>query len=390
MRYDRVDDERALGEAAEIVATAFATSAADARGWLERSGQSELRRLVEPGERTAASLLRVPMGLWLGGQRLTNLGLAGVGVRPELRGGGLGRSLLTEALREAHAEGFLVSTLYASTQAFYRSLGYELAGAHYEARVPLAALPRARPPVQLRTYEAADRPEVVALGDRAARLHNGTLARGPYVWSRVFEVRGEPARGVLAFEGEALVGYLFYLQKTRPDAERFDLHLTDFVATSRASAERLFGFLAEHRSTGHEVKWKTGPADPLVHLLPDRDLRLSLVEYWMLRVLDAPRALEARGYPGGLEAQLELELDDPLLPDNAGRFVLEVSGGAGRVRRGGAGELQLSVRALAPLLTGHQSPRGLALWAGLRGSETALRSAEAIFAGPAPFMYDFF
>lgn len=390
MSYGRVEAERALDEVVEIVSGAFATPRPDARAWLERAGSSELRRLTGPDQRTVACLLRVPMGLWLGGRRLTNLGIAGVGVRPDARGRGVARRLLTEALCEARAEGFAVCTLYASTQTLYRGVGFELAGAHCEARAALASLPRARHDIQLRAFEPMDRPEVVALGDRVARLHNGTLARGPYVWSRVFDVRGEAARGVLAFEGDRLVGYLFYLEKMRPEIGRFDLHLTDFVATSRASAERLFTFLADHLSTGHELKWKTGPADALVHMLPERDYSLSLVEYWMLRVLDVERALQDRGYPQGLQTQLELEIDDPIFPENSGRFVLELSGGRGQVKRGGEGQIKVPVRALAPLLTGHQSPRQLAIWADLQATESALSSAEAVFAGPAPFMYDFF
>ena len=47
----------------------------------------------------------------------------------------------------------------------------------------------------------------------------------------------------------------------------------------------------------------------------------------MLRIVDVAAALEARGYPAGLEAQLELEVEDELLAWNHGRLRLSVADG---------------------------------------------------------------
>jgi predicted acetyltransferase len=114
------------------------------------------------------------------------------------------------------------------------------------------------------------------------------------------------------------------------------------------------------------------------------------MERWLLRVVDVPKALEKRGYPVGVEAQLHLEVRDDLLVENNGRFVLTLSGGRGEVTRGGRGELQLDVRALAPLYTGLFTPHQLQLTAQIEASDAALSIATQLFSGSEPWMSDKF
>ena len=138
------------------------------------------------------------------------------------------------------------------------------------------------------------------------------------------------------------------------------------------------------------VTWYGGPSDPCVALLAEQAYATRLDHHWMLRVVDVKKALAARGYPKGLEAEVHLEIADDLLAENAGRFVLTVGGGRGRVRAGGKGRLALHVRALAALYTGHLSAAGLRSIGMLRGDDRAVTEASAVFAGPVPAMPDMF
>ncbi len=110
----------------------------------------------------------------------------------------------------------------------------------------------------------------------------------------------------------------------------------------------------------------------------------------MLRVIDVPKALEKRGYPEGVEAQLHLDVRDDLLLENNGQFVLTVSGGRSEVTRGGKGELKLDVRAMAPLYTGLFTPHQLQLTGQIEASNTALSVATQLFTGLQPWMCDKF
>ncbi len=50
---------------------------------------------------------------------------------------------------------------------------------------------------------------------------------------------------------------------------------------------------------------------------------------WMLRVIDAPAAIEARGFPAGVSVSVPLLVSDDTRPANSGRWRLTVSDGKG-------------------------------------------------------------
>ena len=67
-----------------------------------------------------------------------------------------------------------------------------------------------------------------------------------------------------------------------------------------------------------------------------------------------------------------------------------VRDGQGEAVPGGEGELELDVRALAPLITGWLTPQQLAATSRLSGPSRALATATQLFAGPSPWMPDRF
>jgi predicted acetyltransferase len=111
---------------------------------------------------------------------------------------------------------------------------------------------------------------------------------------------------------------------------------------------------------------------------------------WMLRVVDVRKALEARGYPRGVEAQLHFDIEDDMLPENNGKVTLSVSGGRGEVREGGEGRIKMHVRDLAAVYTGFASPFEQAVLGKVSGPNEDLWAAGAVFAGPRPWMADIF
>jgi predicted acetyltransferase len=110
----------------------------------------------------------------------------------------------------------------------------------------------------------------------------------------------------------------------------------------------------------------------------------------MLRIVDVVKALEKRGYPNGVQAELHLEVKDDLITENNGKFILTLANGRTEVTKGGKSELQLDISGLAPLYTGLLSAQKLQLMGKLEGSPTAINTANQIFAGTSPWMPDFF
>ena len=112
----------------------------------------------------------------------------------------------------------------------------------------------------------------------------------------------------------------------------------------------------------------------------------------MVRILDLPSALIARGYPDEIEQELTIEVTDDLLPANNGRFHLRLAEGTMQVERGSIATagLKMDVRGLVPLYTSLFDARTLAMLGWIEGDERALRAADRIFSGPEPWMADGF
>jgi predicted acetyltransferase len=125
-------------------------------------------------------------------------------------------------------------------------------------------------------------------------------------------------------------------------------------------------------------------------LLSEQTDQIRRLERWLLRIVDVSKALERRGYPAQIDAELHLEIQDRVLLENNGKFVLNVSGGRGEVTPGGRGDLQLDIRGLAPLYTGLFTPEQLQQVGQISGSHEALTIAAQIFTGSEPWMSDHF
>ncbi|MEB2321333.1 MAG: GNAT family N-acetyltransferase [Sorangiineae bacterium] len=378
-------DAETLEAYGDIVALSFGFTGEERAAWADNTRFGAIRIAREDGAVLGGSV-SIDMGQYFGGARVTLAAISGVVVAPEHRGRGVARALVEAELSRAAEDGVALAALYPTTFALYRKLGFEPAGCRFRHAVGVAELPRAERELEVRALRSEDTASLRELYELVARDEPGSLARSDFVWNRIRRPRGEHARGYLALADGRPEGYL-YLTQSRNARGRYDLSLSDFVSASARATRALLGFIAEHRTLADQVTFAAGLGAPALAHLPER-ASAEVAEHWMLRLVDARVALETRGYPAGVSARLELELDDPLLANNRGRFVLEVEEGCGRVAAGGAGALHVGARGLGPLYSGFAAPRALARAGLLAGSERALALAAAVFAGPTPSMRD--
>ncbi|MCX4245169.1 GNAT family N-acetyltransferase [Paraliomyxa miuraensis] len=375
----------------EIMGHAFATTPAGMVGWLERLGYDQLRVLRGP-DGVRACLGLVPMGQIFGGRSLPIVGIVGVAVRSDWMRRGMATALMGRALHEIRAGGVAASSLYASTASLYRRVGYECAGSRHLAELLPLLAPSFReptPPLRARQATPDDLPAVQALYRSVAGHHEGFLDRGPYVWARLCDERfGVRAHGLLFDDDDGLAGYLYY--RKHPGADRHRVEVTDACARSPRAWRRIWIALGDLGTMVDCIELPTAPHDPLYLHHPDPRFAVRLQENWLMRVTDVVAMLEGRGYAPGVAGRVELRLEDPVLPEQAGAWQLEVEGGRGRLVRGGAGRLQLDARGLAAWCSGFVSPHALVQLGLGQGPPPVLELAGAIMAGPQPWMREMF
>jgi predicted acetyltransferase len=361
------------------------------------------------GPRLIGTARSIGFDQWFGGARVACSGIAGVAVQPEDRGHGVAGSLVGELLRQERADGRLVSALYPSTTALYRRLGYEFGGARPHFRVALTDLQASPATVTatprnegrelvVRPMEEGELGAVMQCFSRFASVHNGPVeATDPPYWEdRVLAHNGEGTHQrtmVVAGDG-GLEGYASYYTEER-SAAGYAVACKHLVVTSAAALGALLRHFRGFENAAKELTW-VGPVNAGPFGLALRTNGFSLVaglRRWMARVLDVPKALEARGYPN-VEGEAVLAIDDPLFPDNAGPWVVQATAGKVTVRplgrETGGGVTALPIGLFSALYTGFATPSDLVLLDALDDDDARIGFLSALFAGPVPWMADSF
>lgn len=317
---------------------------------------------------------------WWHGRAVPMGGVSAVCVAPEDRGRGVGRRLIA-ALLDLLGDRPL-SALYPATAPVYRAVGYEHAGAQYRVTLPADALRTlSGPPVEVRRAGPADAGEVAAV---LRRLHANARDAGPVDPGEAFLREALDDGRVFSYLADD--GFLAYGWH-EADTE---LIVYRCVAGSPETARALWAIVGSGSSVARTVRACVAPGDPVLWLLRDRSEDEATLVRWMLRVLDAPAAIAARGFPAGVTADVPLILHDEHRPGNTGAWRLTVEAGAGRLEPAAerSEATRLRARGLAALYAG--VPMATLRRSGLaRGGDATDPVLDAAFAAT-PFMLNYF
>lgn len=379
---------------ASIMRQAFGSTPEETGYYLSLLGEESFRvlRAAVPGGggRAVASLARIEFAHWFGGRAVPATGIAAVGTDPALRGRKAATGLMAGLLAELHAEGRPLSSLYPATLPLYRRAGYGFGGDHIAYRAALAPLASVRPPLAIERAADPD-PELLAgLRRNEARSGNGLLERPAGRWE---ELLSPPGRGddVFLFLGNG--GAEGYAIVRREGGDRLDF--TDLCAPTPGAALTAMALAAGYRSQVEEIGWIGGADDPIVLLAPDRAVRSVRWQRWMLRVVDIAAAVAARGWPEDAGIDIDLDIDDPVLPANAGRWRLSSRNGHAQAVRlddpsSGSLSIRLGIDAFAMLYAGYAAPARMAALGLIEGDAGSIAAATRLFAGPRPWSPDFY
>ncbi|HEY2284191.1 MAG TPA: GNAT family N-acetyltransferase [Streptosporangiaceae bacterium] len=296
-------------------------------------------------------------------------GISNVAVLPAYRRRGIMSAMMGALLADAAARGEPLAALFASEAGIYPRFGFGSAAQSARCTIrrgegALAALPAAgRPgPARIRLASPASvQGELAAVYAAAVAARPGGPARDERWWrNRLDDPAGQrggasPLRCVVAEDSGGIRGYALYTTVPNWGSDGLaanELTVKELTAADPVAAAALWADLLSRDLVG-QVKTVRPVDDPLLQLLADRRRARPMVNdnLWV-RLVDVATALARRAY--AREVDVVLEVEDPVLPVNAGRWRL--TAGAGRAvrceRTGDAAEVAVTAAALGAAYLG--------------------------------------
>lgn len=289
-----------------------------------------------------------------GGRPVPCGGVTSVAVAPEARGRGAARRMLAESFDRMARRGEVIAALYPTASALYRGSGFEVVAFFQRRSVPLTAVAAGREELAWRPV-ALDDPVKADLHDRAAAAHDGWFRGDPGWWA----YRGRAAVQDETANRFAYVGSrdgadvaVVQFRYEASEAAMYDLDVEVIAGLDGTAVGAALGLLAAHGSTAGAIRTALPPVLLGPHV-PELQ-RTRVVDDWplMLRVVDAPAAIQARGWPRAVQGRVDLDIIDDAIPTNAGPHVLEVEAGEATLVRGGTGRVTVTAQDLAVLYAG--------------------------------------
>lgn len=271
-----------------------------------------------------------------GGGRVPAAGLTWVGVHPGHRRRGLGRAMLHAHLRRCRERGEVVSVLNAAESGIYERYGYGIASHRVALTLGRGAGLRAVPGaddlvVELETIDPERHsPDVERVHGAVVRpgwiTRDTPALRADHLVDWPSARRGAERKRIAVVRDAAGAprAYAVFRRKESWGEENLPsgtVEVHDALALDPAAARALWGTLLDLDLMGRVKAHNLAPDDALLGLLTElRGIGRRVHDDVWVRILDLPGALRERAYPCAVD--VVLEVSDPLVPDNAGRWHL--------------------------------------------------------------------
>ncbi|MEZ5137815.1 MAG: GNAT family N-acetyltransferase [Acidimicrobiales bacterium] len=381
----------------EVFRTCFGASPAERDPWVAQLDADRAMVIDGPHGEVAAMTHVRPFEQWFGGRPVRLGGYSPVGVLPHHRGRGWGRAVCEAQLPDLRDRGEVIAGLFPASLAFYRSLGFECAGSYVHRRFPVGDLASIRPtrPVPVRRGTPGDVAAVHRCHAAAAPGRDGAVSRDERWWSHLlapdlagtelYVVDDPSARGELA-------GYAAYRHRRARPPYDYAVSVIEVLAEDPDVLRALWRVVASSGTQAPEIDL-VGPAEDDLFLLADGaspEVVRSEIR-WMLRLVDLPGAVAARGWPATARGRIGLQVHDRQAPWNDGRWTLEVEEGRARAVPGGDGAVEVTIGGLSSWWAGYATPARLARTGSLRcGDPSVLRTLGELLPATPPVLPDFY
>jgi predicted acetyltransferase len=274
--------------------------------------------------RLYAKLKHCPFRMLFDGHWVKMSGVASVASLVEARGKGAVREIFRQLLRQQRQEGWLFSTLYPFSNAYYRQFGYDICNANEIYTFPCKALAAHTKnsccEASLGLPEDDSAPYELIFAE-FIRGRNFSVSRTAEMWSRRLSpdpYKDKTYRYLLRDEQQCPVAYVIFTPGS-VDGSR-SIKVTDYAFVDAAAGRDLLGFLGTLSAQYAKVE---------ISLPSDLDLAVALPEAYECckswracgqgRVLDVQAVLELMRYPRE-SGSFSLAVEDAFLPEVSGAF----------------------------------------------------------------------
>ncbi|WP_435299758.1 GNAT family N-acetyltransferase [Timonella sp. A28] len=318
-------------------------------------------------------------------------GLTWVGVHPQYRRQGLLRSMITQHLQDCVDRGEVISTLFAAEPTIYGRFGYGLAS--YDLRCTIGRGAALRPlfnddetadlTIRIETYSPDEHQQLIEevhaqggqnVGGTGLNRPGWALRETPglisYMHSDVdLSTGNEQQRIVIVERSGKPVGFARFRRKTNWEntGPSGAVNAGEVVALDPAASRKLWSVITDFDLTSTVTAFMIPVDDPIVGLLENnRAISMNHVDNVWTRIIDLHKALAQRQYAADVD--VVLEVTDPLLPQNNGRWRVSAPafGGADGTEQAtvtattDAADISLNVRELGAIYLGGVSLASLA------------------------------
>ncbi|MFN2586935.1 MAG: GNAT family N-acetyltransferase [Actinomycetota bacterium] len=317
------------------------------------------------GDRQVGSASAFTLRFTVPGGEVDAAGVTMVGVLPSHRRRGVLRTMMSAQLRDIAERGEPVAALWASEDAIYRRFGYGAATVQALIDVPrhrAAFLDDSPIRGTLRIVENDEAARAFpAVYELVRRQTPGTFVRSERWWRhRILRAPGRDEGGpffkALLEDDGAPAAYAVYQvhQRWEQGFSRGSVDVREVMAATPQAHLDIWKFLfgIDLVESVHSQGFFLPSDHPLQLMLAEpRYLRFMLSNGLWLRIVDVAAALEARTY--ARDGTMTLEVNDPVLPENAATWRIQVEAGRATVTKSdGDGDVRIGIAEVASLYLG--------------------------------------
>lgn len=255
---------------------------------------------------------------------LPTSGIALVGVLPEFRSSGVGKSLLGHAVRTAFKEKKALIALYPFSERYYRQFGFASSRPMVQVTCPVELMPKIRADLHPRPILHSNINEIQSCYEKFASRRSGFTNRNQFLWDR--KILDHPHFLIFGF-GDPMEAYITVDLKP---GFHDKLEINEVIWLTPKGYQSAIAFLPQLAINKSELQWIEPENSPFLRQYATNTNRMTVTSSCgkfpipMFRAANIETLFHNMPKPNGTEGELVIEIADSLVPENRGPWRLEL------------------------------------------------------------------